>query len=109
MMLNFEARHRKGVTPIIAVILLLMMTIAIAGLSYVFIQRYQSNLQSTTENVTKRSEQAFKVNLKVEGYNTTCGNASSWVLVRINVRNSGAEPARNVQLFIDYALINCSS
>ena len=97
---------RKGLSPIIAVILLLMMTIAIAGLAYTFIQRYQSGLEGTIENTTRSQQQAFKASLKIDGYNTTCTASSTVAYVRIYARNSGTEPVKNVQLFIDNALTN---
>ncbi len=109
MIHRFKTRNRKGITPIIAVILLLMMTVAIAGLAYVFIQRYSSSAEATAENTTARTSQSLKSNLKIDGYNTTCGAASGWVLVRVSVRNAGQEAARNVQLFVDDNFLNGST
>ncbi len=96
--------NRKGITPIIAVILLLMITIAIGGLAYVWIQRLQATTQSATENTTTALTGGLKVNLKVEGYNTTCGSASSWAIARIYYRNAGTESAKNVKIYVDDAL-----
>ena len=102
-------KSRKGISPIIAVILLLMMTIAIAGLAYSFIQRYQAGIQGATENTSQRAQQAMRVSLRIDGYNTTCGAASSWVLVRIQARNAGTEAAHNLQLYMGDAMINGST
>lgn len=108
MNLSFNVSNKKGITPIIAVILLLMMTIAVAGLAYVFIQGYQASVQQIADNTTAQTSQHLKVNLKIDGYNTTCGLASGWVLVRVHVRNAGLESAGNLQYFVDNALINVS-
>lgn len=99
----------KGVSPIIAIILLLMMTIAIGGLAYTFIQRFQSGVATSTENQSARQSQILKVRLEIDGYNTTCGAASSWLYVRINGRNAGVEPTNHVQLYVDNQIINGAS
>ncbi len=115
MMLN-----TKGITPIIAVILLLMMTIAIAGLAYTWLQRTQATIQSSTENTTTTLLGGLKVNLKVEGYNSTCvmgglagaptaaDRAAPNISIRFYGRNAGTEPAHNVLLYVDDALLNSS-
>ncbi|HIJ98297.1 TPA: hypothetical protein H1012_03580 [archaeon] len=100
--------NRKGITPIIAVILLLMMTIAIAGLAYTWLQRLQTSVQSGTENTSTQFIGSSKVKLVVDGYNTTCTGTSSVVQVRIFGRNAGTEPAKNVYLYVDDALTNAS-
>ena len=112
MMLN-----SKGITPIIAVILLLMMTIAIAGLAYTWLQRTQATIQSSTENTTTALLGGLKVNLRVEGYNSTCvmggtagipassDRAGPNVSIRIYGRNAGTEPAKNVLLYADDSLL----
>ncbi|HIK00977.1 TPA: hypothetical protein H1016_05595 [archaeon] len=94
----------KGITPIIAVILLLMMTIAIGGLAYAWIQRLQTTTQSTVENVTTALSGTFKVLLRVEGYNTTCGGVSNWAIARIVYKNAGVEAAKNVRIYVDDGL-----
>lgn len=96
--------NRKGITPIIAVILLLMMTIAIAGLAYTWLQRMQTSIQTSSENTTTTLLAGLKVNLKIEGYNTTC--YSNLVQVRIYGRNAGTESAHNVNLYTNDALTN---
>src|SRR3990167_8221256 len=112
MMLN-----SKGITPIIAVILLLMMTIAIAGLAYTWLQRTQATIQTSTENTTLTLLAGLKVNLKVEGYNSTCvmgglagvpvanDRPNPNVSIRIYGRNAGTEPAHNVLLYVDDSLL----
>lgn len=81
------------------------MTIAIAGLAYVWLQRTQTTIQSSTENTTSTLLGGLKVNLKVEGYNTTCTNSGSTVAVRLYGRNAGTEAAKNIQLYAGDGLI----
>ena len=96
--------NTKGITPIIAVILLLMMTIAIAGLAYSWLQTTQQTIQSSTENTTAALLGSLKVHLKVEGYNITC-TQSAGQHIRVYGRNAGTEPAKNLQLYVDDALV----
>ncbi len=95
--------NNKGITPIIAVILLLMITIAIGGLAYVWLQRTQATIQTSTENTTATLLGGLKVNLKVEGYNTSCTGGVS-VITRVYYRNAGTEAAKNVKIYVDDAL-----
>ncbi len=103
-------KNNKGITPIIAVILLLMMTIAIGGLAYVWIQRLSSTVQSGTENTSTQFLATSKVRLAIDGYNSTCmataGTTSNNISLRFYGRNAGTEPARNVLLYVDDALSN---
>ncbi len=105
-------RNTKGITPIIAVILLLMMTIAIAGLAYSWLQRTQTTIQTSTENITTTLLSGLKVNLKVEGYNATCsataGSPTTSVQIRVYGRNAGTESAKNVYIYVDDAPANVS-
>src|SRR3989338_7036496 len=100
--------NRKGITPIIAVILLLMMTIAIAGLAYTWLQRTQTTIQTSTENTTSTLLSGLKVNLKVDGYNITCTQTNG-KHIRIYGRNAGTEQAKNLQLYVDDALVSGAS
>ncbi len=98
-------QNRKGITPIISVILLLMMTIAIAGLAYTWLQRTQSTIQTSSENITETMLGGLKVQLKIEGYRLECdSNNPNQSNLSISVRNAGTSKARNLQLYIDGSL-----
>ncbi|MFO7872649.1 MAG: archaellin/type IV pilin N-terminal domain-containing protein [Candidatus Undinarchaeales archaeon] len=94
--------NNKGITPVISVILLLMMTISIAGLAYTWLQRTQASIETSTENTTERLLGSLKVQLRVEGYNLGCNAGSS--NLTISVRNAGTEKAKNLQVYIDDAI-----
>lgn len=91
--------NNKGITPIISVVLLLMMTISIAGIAYTWLQRTQATIETSTENTTKRLLRGLKVKLRIEGYDLACDGTSSNLTV--SVRNAGTETAKNLQLYID--------
>jgi len=100
--------NNKGITPIISVILLLMMTIAVAGLAYTWLQGLQGSVQTSTENRTEALLGDIHVSLKLDSaelMNCT-GNKAN---VSVHFRNSGTHAANNVQLFVDNRHINSAN
>jgi len=91
--------NRKGITPIISVILLLMMTIAIAGLAYSWLQKMQTSISISTENKTTELLGGMKMDLKIDGYFLNCSTASN--LTMFYVRNAGADTSTNLRLYVD--------
>ena len=57
-MANRKRQERKGITPIIAIVILLLITIAIAGVAYTFITGIVTNTAGKTVQVTGVSCQA---------------------------------------------------
>jgi len=94
-----KMQNRKGITPIISVILLLMMTIAIAGLAYSWLQKMQGSITTSTENRTAELLGGLKIELKVDGYYMNCTTGSN--LTTFYVRNAGSEAASNARIFAD--------
>jgi len=92
-------QNRKGITPIISVILLLMMTIAIAGLAYSWLQKMQGSIETSTENRTIELLSGLKMDLKIDGYFLNCSTASN--LSIFYVRNAGAGTATNLRIYLD--------
>jgi flagellin-like protein len=101
-------QNKKGITPIISVILLLMMTIAIAGLAYGWLNRMQTTITTSSENTSGKFLKGMNVQLRIDGYNTSCGGDST-VIPTVFVRNSGTETAANLQLYVDDSLIQGSA
>ena len=91
--------NRKGITPIISVILLLMMTIAIAGLAYTWLQRMQTSVTNQTEASTTRMLQGMNIQLRVDSvqlWNCSGDDANA----TIYFRNTGGTAANNLQLYV---------
>lgn len=93
--------QRKGLTPIIAVVLLLLMTVAAAGLAYQFVTGTQSDVQekvkSNVDSQLSASDYAFIIeNVGKSG----TGHA-------ITIRNTGkaAITASDLSLYIDGASV----
>jgi|GEM_PF-2137882 len=102
MMLN-----KKGITPIISVILLLMMTIAIAGLAYTWLQRMQGNIEGTAEETTNVLIGNMNVDLRLDGYSFQCENntINENSTIIFYVRNRGSSDAHNIQLYINSQVV----
>ncbi len=80
--MNIMFGKRKGITPVIALVLLLMMTVAAAGMAYVWFMDVQEETQSTVqESLSQRTDQmagAIVIDLVYE----TGAATSSEVLIR---------------------------
>ncbi len=82
---KFFKTKRKGITPIIAIVLLLMMTVAAFGLTFVWVQSTQQDLMKKTgDEITGVTDKA-SAQIAIESiYNDTAsGN------ITITLRNTG--------------------
>lgn len=89
---------RKGISPFMAVVLLVAFTLAVAGIFSGWITSFS---RSTTETVQERSEERIEcayggVALNDLTYNTTSGNLTG------NIENTDIIPLGNVDLEIFY-------
>src|SRR3989338_8298270 len=57
----------KGITPVIAIILLLLITISMVGFAYVFFSRTVSSSGQQIENQTRQLVQQGSVRFSIEG------------------------------------------
>jgi len=96
-------KNTRAIAPIISIILLLMVTIAIAGLAYTWLQKMQTNVQTSSENSSTKSMTGMQATLEIDGYNLNCNAATSQV--SFYVRNSGTTTANNLQLYVDEVYI----
>jgi len=73
--IKFAAKSkRKGITPVIAIVLLLMMTVAAAGMAYVWIMSLQENIASDTEKDLETLQETKNARLSIESvWNDTNG------------------------------------
>ncbi|MCK5474000.1 MAG: hypothetical protein KAI53_01220 [Candidatus Aenigmarchaeota archaeon] len=93
---KFFKTERKGITPIIAIVLLLMMTVAAFGLTFVWVQSTQQDLQ---ENIGKDIKSVTDMNaaqFSIESIYNDTGNIS------IVVRNTGRYTFPDATLFTVY-------
>ena len=95
--------NRKGITPIISVILLLMMVIAIAGIAYTWLQGMQETIQTSTANSSERLLGEMNVQLRIDGVgvDATVDVGGGICNATVYFRNKGTEKAQNLRLFVD--------
>ncbi|MFH1424953.1 MAG: archaellin/type IV pilin N-terminal domain-containing protein [archaeon] len=103
--MNFPLGNRRGITPIISVILLLMMTIAIAGLAYTWLQGLQTTIEESTENTTTRMLGEMNVELRLDGASGSPISGSGYCNATVYVRNKGTERADNLQLYVNDLMV----
>ena len=80
----------KGITPVIATILLLLITISMVGFAFVWFSGMLSNVATTSENAT--NQQMIQMNQKINIESAKSGN--------ITVRNVGTYSITNTSLFV---------
>ena len=69
-------RYKKGVTAVVATVLLLMMTVAAAGLAYIWITDMQKNIQTGTETQYANQQIQTEAKLSIDSAWNTSGNLS---------------------------------
>ena len=89
----------KGITPVIATVLLLMMTVSAAAGAYYWITSVQGNLQQSSETAIDSSGITGSYRISVLAGGITCTASSDDITVY--VKNTGASdiPADNWYLF----------
>ena len=73
---------QKGITPVVAIILLLIITIVIVGFSFTIFQSTVSSAGERTENATQTAATAFSTCAHIEAVDTATQ--------RIYIRNCGS-------------------
>ncbi len=86
----------KGITPVIAIILLLLITISMVGFSFVFFQR-------TTETAAQSGEEQMSQQLRLISSQIKIDNVGNGKIV---VRNIGANSPDNIVLYADNIRLN---
>ena len=100
--------NSKGVTPVIATVLLLTISIAATASAYTFITTVQEDVQSSFEDEMRMSELEAQSDLNIEyAYENSDGD------LLVNIRNTGSIPLIfqnedqiNVLMFIDFSPLN---
>ena len=93
----------KGITPVVAVILLLLVTIAIVGFAFGFFQRVIGIAGSTAENQTTSLVQRTVQTIDIQNINGP--------LRTVNIRNTGTDtivPGRDILIFVGGVNATCA-
>lgn len=107
--------NQKGITPIIAIILLLMMTVAVAGAAFFWLSRIQNQLQGGVESFqgTMMTQIASRVDVVDADYNTSNGRLTMFFQntgnTKIPINNATGAPTTTWYLKDSSQSAICSS
>ncbi len=79
--------NRRGITPIISVILLLMMTVGISGAAWYWMQGLTASIMDTTKNMTEKQLAQMLTLITLVDYDVECdanGNATTLIIQVFN-------------------------
>lgn len=77
--------NRKGITPVIATVLLMTITVAATASAFTFMNGIQNDLKENTEDRLSQQERESQSNIDIEtAYNSTDG------YIIVSVRNTGS-------------------
>jgi flagellin-like protein len=74
---------RKGITPVIAVVLLMLITLSIVGFAYVWFNQTTSDIGSSVTNTTESELAKMNKKIRIE----SCGVSANTV----TIRNTGSQ------------------
>lgn len=92
---------RKGITPIIAIIILLLIVVAIAGSAYTYIMGYYSGLTAKTVELTSVTCTAGTVTMIVHNIGTDVIQSSDWIISTELIQGTGSPSSFNTPSSID--------
>lgn len=86
-----RVRHQKGITPVIAIVLLLMMTVALGGAVFAWFSQMQEDFQDRAED---------QINTRVSVEDLICSSADDEI--RVYIKNTGDESLSltNVDMYV---------
>lgn len=93
---------RKGITPVIAIVLLLMMTVAAAGMAYVWIMSLQEGIAADTDADIARLQDQKNTRLEIVSvYNDTATGDLNFIFKNSGSRVFTPAEAGNIKIYID--------
>ncbi|MEA3343241.1 MAG: archaellin/type IV pilin N-terminal domain-containing protein [archaeon] len=84
-MFGWMKLKRKGITPVIAIVLLLMMTVAAAGVAYLWIMELQSGMEDTANKGVEKQRKDALAAITIESIWKDGTNSD----IQLMIRNSG--------------------
>ncbi len=85
---------RKGITPVIAIVLLLMMTVAAAGVAYLWIMNLQEGMEDTANRGIDKQQKDASAAITIESIWKDGTNND----IQLMIRNSGTYTFTNTEL-----------
>ena len=92
----------KGITPVIAIILLLMITVAIAGFAFVWFSRVASVTANRTEMSINQQQSQMMQTIKIDSYSDTSNS--------VYIRNTGSVDisSNSIAVYVNNDLAICT-
>ena len=92
----------KGITPVIAIILLMMITIAMVGFTYIWMKRVFSSAANSTSSSLNEQQKAMGQKVTIIKASNSTGS--------ITIRNSGTYSidTNKLVVFVNGATVSCS-
>jgi hypothetical protein len=87
---------QKGISAVIAVILLLLITISITGIAFIFFSRTQQSVQNATEQQLQQQTSLLGTNFAIDG---TSQN-------QVYIRNLGTNSLANLSFYVNNVPVN---
>lgn len=87
---------RKGITPVIAVILLLLITISIVGIAFTFFQRTTEAATTTGSRQIEQQVSQIGTQFAIDGVDKN----------RVYIRNIGTSPLSNLKFYVNNVDVN---
>ena len=95
--------NSKGITPIIAIVLLMMITIALAGFTYIWLQSVSKTAANNTQNQLNQQQQTMMKQIRIDS--AAAGNPGS-----LAIRNIGSLTIKSseIAVFVKNAKVSCN-
>lgn len=96
--------NKKGITAVVAIVLLLMMTVGAAGLAYVWITNLQTKMQGNAETGVEDIQKTQDARISVDSVWNASGN------INLTLLNSGrytfTNPSSSFRIYLDGQPLN---
>ncbi len=88
----------KGISEVVAVILLLLITISVIGFAFAFFQRIQTTAQQSGQQQLQQQTSAIGTSFNIESVDKN----------QVVIRNTGTQPLANLNFYVNNQLVNYS-
>ena len=93
--------NTKGITPIIAIILLMMITIALAGFTYIWLQGVFKTSSNNTKTQLEQQQRSMMKTIRIDSVTSGTGGLA--------IRNTGSESitSNEIAVFVKGKKVTC--
>jgi len=94
--------NTKGITPVIAIILLMMITIALAGFTYIWLQGVFKTSSNNTKTQLEQQQRSMMKTIRIDSATSGTGELA--------IRNTGSESitSNEIAVFVNGTKVGCT-